>query len=71
MTTIVFSNKETSSLVRRRWLYHARAACLPSSEGEERGGEEDIYRRRRGAKPSRAVLLSSALTSFTHGNNLQ
>lgn len=66
---IVFSNKEMSSLVCRRRGYHASAACLSESESEDMGGEEDIYRRRRwGAKPSLAVLLSSALT-FMHKNN--
>ena len=68
MTAIVFSNKETSSLVWRRCGYHARAVWLSKvrAKAEEASEGEGIHRRRRwGAKPSQAVLLSSALTSFS------
>lgn len=58
LTVIVLNNKEAASLVGRRSLYRAGCQWARANEGEE------AYRRRRwGVKPSRAVLLSSALTS--------
>lgn len=39
VTAIVFSNKETSSLVWRRCGYHAAYRAAVESESEGRGGE--------------------------------